>query len=180
MGQSMGGAIALKVHLKEPNTWDGVILVAPMCKIAEGMLPPTAVLKVLSILSKVMPKAKLFPHKDISELTFREPRKRKVAGYNVISYDDPTRLKTGMELLSATQEIELQLHKVSAPLLILHGAADKVTDPLVSQFLYEKASSKDKTLKIYEGGYHGILEGEPDDRISAVHNDIISWLDSRC
>ncbi|XP_014512154.1 caffeoylshikimate esterase isoform X1 [Vigna radiata var. radiata] len=180
MGQSMGGAIALKVHLKEPNTWDGVILVAPMCKIAEGMLPPTAVLKVLSILSKVMPKAKLFPHKDISELTFREPRKRKVAGYNVISYDDPTRLKTGMELLSATQEIESQLHKVSAPLLILHGAADKVTDPLVSQFLYEKASSKDKTLKIYEGGYHGILEGEPDDRISAVHNDIISWLDSRC
>ncbi|KAK8467358.1 hypothetical protein PHAVU_007G028000 [Phaseolus vulgaris] len=179
MGQSMGGAIALKVHLKEPNTWDGVILVAPMCKIAEGMLPSTAVLKVLSILSKVMPKAKLFPHKDISKLTFREPGKRKVAGYNVISYDDPTRLKTGMELLSATQEIESQLNKVSAPLLILHGAADKVTDPLVSQFLYEKASSKDKTLKIYEGGYHGILEGEPDERIFAVHNDIISWLDFR-
>ena len=70
--------------------------------------------------------------------------------------------------------------QVSAPLLILHGAEDKVTDPLVSQFLYERASSKDKTLKIYEGGYHGILEGEPDDRIFAVHNDIISWLDFRC
>ena len=74
----------------------------------------------------------------------------------------------------------LRAMQVSAPLLILHGAADKVTDPLVSQFLYEKASSKDKTLKIYEGGYHGILEGEPDDRIFAVHNDIISWLDFRC
>lgn len=70
--------------------------------------------------------------------------------------------------------------QVSAPLLILHGAEDKVTDPLVSQFLYEKACSKDKTLKIYEGGYHGILEGEPDERISSVHDDIISWLDSRC
>jgi len=32
-GQSMGGAIALKAHLKEPNDWDGVILVAPMCKV---------------------------------------------------------------------------------------------------------------------------------------------------
>lgn len=70
--------------------------------------------------------------------------------------------------------------QVSAPLLILHGAEDKVTDPLVSQFLYEKACSKDKTLKIYEGGYHGILEGEPDERISSVHDDIISWLDFRC
>lgn len=28
----MGGAVALKVHLKEPLGWDGVILVAPMCK----------------------------------------------------------------------------------------------------------------------------------------------------
>ncbi|CAJ2630720.1 unnamed protein product [Trifolium pratense] len=133
-GQSMGGAIALKAHLKQPNDWDGVILVAPMCK----------------------------------------------AGYNVISYDDQTRLRTGMELLRATQDIESQLEKVSAPLLILHGAEDKVTDPLVSQYLYEKASSKDKTLKIYEGGYHGIMEGEPDERISAVHSDIISWLEFRC
>ncbi|XP_061339462.1 caffeoylshikimate esterase-like isoform X2 [Gastrolobium bilobum] len=179
LGQSMGGAIALKVHLKEPNNWDGVILVAPMCKIAEGMLPSNSVLKVLNLLSKVMPKAKLFPHKDLSELTYREPDKRKLAAYNVISYDDQTRLKTGMELLSATQDIESQLQKVSAPLLILHGAADKVTDPLVSQFLYEKACSEDKTLKIYEGGYHGILEGEPDDRIFAIHNDIISWLNFR-
>ena len=35
----------------------------------------------------------------------------------------------------------------------LHGAADKVTDPLVSEFLYEKACSKDKTQKIYDEGY---------------------------
>ncbi|GMP83320.1 hypothetical protein CsSME_00037276 [Camellia sinensis var. sinensis] len=32
LGQSMGGAVALKVHLKEPREWDGVVLVAPMCK----------------------------------------------------------------------------------------------------------------------------------------------------
>ncbi|XP_058763197.1 caffeoylshikimate esterase-like [Vicia villosa] len=179
-GQSMGGAIALKAHLKQPNDWDGVILVAPMCKISEGMIPSTTILNVLTLLSKMMPKAKLFPYKDLTELIIREPGKRKFAGYNVVSYDDKTRLRTGMELLSATQDIESQLEKVSAPLLILHGAEDKVTDPLVSQFLYEKACSKDKTLKIYEGGYHGILEGEPDERISSVHNDIISWLEFRC
>ena len=85
-----------------------------------------------------------------------------------------------MELLEATSDIEMQLEKVSSPLLILHGAADKVTDPLVSQFLYEKASSKDKTLKLYEEGYHCILEGEPDDRIFTVLRDIIAWLDSHC
>lgn len=29
----MGGAIALKALLKEPRQWDGVVLVAPMCKV---------------------------------------------------------------------------------------------------------------------------------------------------
>ncbi|XP_040997474.1 caffeoylshikimate esterase-like isoform X2 [Juglans microcarpa x Juglans regia] len=179
-GQSMGGAVALKVHLKEPYGWNGVILVAPMCKIAEDVKPPAPVLKVLTLMSKVMPKAKLFPQKDLAELAFRELRKRKMAAYNVISYNEQTRLKTAVELLKVTSEIEKQVEKVSSPLLILHGAADKVTDPLVSQFLYEKASAKDKTLKLYDDGYHCILEGEPDDRIFRVLNDIVSWLDSRC
>ncbi|KAF5468575.1 hypothetical protein F2P56_012718 [Juglans regia] len=179
-GQSMGGAVALKVHLKEPRGWNGVILVAPMCKIAEDVKPPAPVLKVLTLMSKVMPKAKLFPQKDLAELAFRELRKRKMAAYNVISYNEQTRLKTAVELLKVTSEIEKQVEKVSSPLLILHGAADKVTDPLVSQFLYEKASAKDKTLKLYDDGYHCILEGEPDDRIFRVLNDIVSWLDSRC
>lgn len=34
LGQSMGGAVALKVHLKRPDDWDGVLLVAPMCKVS--------------------------------------------------------------------------------------------------------------------------------------------------
>ncbi|KAG6626920.1 hypothetical protein CIPAW_15G086100 [Carya illinoinensis] len=125
LGQSMGGAVALKVHLMEPHGWNGVILVAPMCKIAEDVKPPAPVLKVLTLMSKVMPKAKLFPQKDLAELAFRELRKRKMAAYNVISYNEQTRLKTAVELLKVTSEIEKQVEKVSSPLLILHGAADK-------------------------------------------------------
>ncbi|XP_038705486.1 caffeoylshikimate esterase isoform X2 [Tripterygium wilfordii] len=180
LGQSMGGAVTLKVHLKEPREWDGVILVAPMCKVSEDLMPPAAVMKVLTFLSKVIPKAKLLPERDLAELMFREPGKKKMAVYNVICYEDRMRLKTAMELLKATNDIEMQVDKVSSPLLVLHGASDKVTDPSVSEFLYKKASSKDKTLKLYEGGYHCILEGEPDDRIATVIADIVSWLDSRC
>ncbi|CAD6230278.1 unnamed protein product [Miscanthus lutarioriparius] len=180
LGQSMGGAVALKVHLKQQKEWDGVLLVAPMCKISEDVTPPAPVLKALSILSCLLPEAKLFPQKDIGDLALRDPRKRKVAEYNAISYSDQMRLRTAVELLKATKDIESQLEKISSPLLILHGAADMVTDPQVSKFLYEKASTKDKTLKLYEGSYHSILEGEPDDRISTAINDIISWLDSHC
>ncbi|XP_030499966.2 caffeoylshikimate esterase [Cannabis sativa] len=179
LGQSMGGAVTLKVHLKVPNEWDGVILVAPMCKIAEDMKPPLPILKILTLMSRVMPKAKLIPAKDLAELAFRDERKREMAVYNVICYSDRTRLRTAVELLDATSEIERRLEEVSSPLLILHGAKDRVTDPQVSQFLYEKASSKDKTLKLYEEGYHCILEGEPDERILTVLKDITTWLDFR-
>lgn len=64
------------------------------------------------------------------------------------------------------------------PLLILHGKADVVTDPSISKALYEKASSRDKKLILYDDAYHSLLEGESDDMILKVLGDIISWLDA--
>ncbi|XP_057528684.1 caffeoylshikimate esterase isoform X1 [Amaranthus tricolor] len=179
-GQSMGGAVALRTHLKEPDQWDGMILVAPMCRVAEEVMPPAAVLQVANILANVIPEVKFFPTKDLAELAFRNLKYRKLAYYNMICYSDRVRLKTAMEILRVTREIESNVNKVRSPLLVIHGAADMVTDPNVSKFLYEKACSKDKTLKLYKGGYHSILEGEPDDTIFTVFDDIVQWLDARC
>lgn len=33
LGESMGGAIALRIHFKQPNAWDGAALIAPLCKV---------------------------------------------------------------------------------------------------------------------------------------------------
>jgi alpha-beta hydrolase superfamily lysophospholipase len=32
-GESMGGAVSLLLHQKDPSFWDGAVLVAPMCKV---------------------------------------------------------------------------------------------------------------------------------------------------
>jgi alpha-beta hydrolase superfamily lysophospholipase len=32
-GESMGGAVALLLHRKDPAFWDGAVLAAPMCKV---------------------------------------------------------------------------------------------------------------------------------------------------
>lgn len=63
------------------------------------------------------------------------------------------------------------------PLLILHGKSDVVTDPSVSKALYERSSSSDKKLFLYEDACHALLEGESDEMILRVFGDIISWLD---
>lgn len=69
--------------------------------------------------------------------------------------------------------------QVTLPFFVLHGEADIVTDPEVSRALYDKASSRDKTIKLYPGMWHGLTSGEPDDNIEVVFSDIISWFDKR-
>nr|AAK02033.2 Putative lipase-like protein [Oryza sativa] len=186
-GQSMGGAVALKIHFKQPNEWDGAILVAPMCK------------QVLIFMARLLPKEKLVPQKDLAELAFKEKKKQEQCSYNVIAYKDKPRLRTALEMLRTTKEIESRLEEfftscriangllfrsitisvplVSLPIIILHGEGDLVTDPAVSKALYDKAKSSDKTLRLYKDAYHAILEGEPDEAIFQVLDDIISWLD---
>lgn len=69
------------------------------------------------------------------------------------------------------------MNQVTLPFFVLHGEADIVTDPEVSRALYEKSSSRDKTIKLYPGMWHGLTSGEPDENIEIVFSDIIDWLD---
>lgn len=64
------------------------------------------------------------------------------------------------------------------PFLVQHGGDDIVTDPSVSKLLFEKASSKDKTFKLYPGMWHALTAELPDD-VERVYFDIITWLEER-
>ncbi|KAL5148807.1 Caffeoylshikimate esterase [Glycine soja] len=116
-GQSMGGAVALKIHLKQPKAWDGAILVAPMCKIADDMVPPKFLTHILIGLANVLPKHKLVPNKDLAEAAFRDLKKRELTAYNVIAYKDKPRLQSAVEMLKTTEEIERRLKEVCSDLL---------------------------------------------------------------
>ena len=50
-------------------------------KISNDVRPPEAVVKALTLMSKCLPKAKLFPQKDLAELAFRELKKRKMVSF---------------------------------------------------------------------------------------------------
>ena len=61
----------------------------------------------------------------------------------------------------------------SVPVLILHGTADQATKPSGSQHFYDLAGSKDKTLKLYDGHVHDLLNDIDKDVVMA---DIKSWI----
>ncbi|PON75335.1 Alpha/beta hydrolase fold [Parasponia andersonii] len=179
MGESMGGAMVLMVHQKKPDYWDGAVLVAPMCKIADDMRPHPVVINILTKLCKIIPTWKIIPTNDIIDLAFKVPEVREAVRANRYCYKGRPRLKTGYELLRVSSAIEPKLQEISLPFLVLHGGDDRVTDKSVSKLLYDEASSKDKTFKLYPGMWHGLLYGEPPENIDIVFKDIIGWLEER-
>ena len=58
------------------------------------------------------------------------------------------------------------------PVLIMHGTADKATVPAGSQFFYDTAGSKDKTLKLYEGHFHDLLRRHRQGRGHGRHQGV--------
>ena len=57
----------------------------------------------------------------------------------------------------------------------MSGTSDRLSNPEGSHLLYERAGSKDKTLKLYDGFYHEIFN-EPGRE--QVFGDMESWLTS--
>ncbi|CAD6341748.1 unnamed protein product [Miscanthus lutarioriparius] len=180
LGESMGGAVALLLHLRRPEFWSGAVLVAPMCKIADDMRPNPLVVNILRAMTSIIPTWKIVPSNDVIDAAYKTQEKRDEIRGNPYCYKDKPRLKTAYELLKVSLDLEQNLlHQVSLPFLIVHGGADKVTDPSVSELLYRSAASHDKTLKLYPGMWHALTSGESPDNIHAVFQDIIAWLDHR-
>ncbi|KAH7434965.1 hypothetical protein KP509_06G042700 [Ceratopteris richardii] len=176
-GESMGGAICLLLHFIDPGAWNGAILVAPMCKISDKMRPPWPVAQILQFLAKFFPTWAVVPAEDLVDKSIKDPVKREIGRNNPLRYAGKPRLGTILALLKTTAYLEEHLHDVDIPFLALHGNADVVTDPSVTQSLYECSKSNDKTIRIYEGMMHSLLQGEYDDNVSIILGDISSWLD---
>src|SRR4030095_12846830 len=83
--------------------------------------------------------------------------------------------ETVAELVRADELLKKSFELITLPLLILHGTADKVTKPSGSKEFYEKAGSRDKTLKLYEGHFHDLLADVGKEQVMA---DIQAWIDA--
>ena len=110
-------------------------------------------------------------------------------GFNNLTHDkkmieefmtDPLRNKIitarlGNEILKAAENSYRDLKKISLPVYILHGKEDKITSYKGSQKLFDKISSIDKKLKIYEGLYHETFNETLKDRKKVIE-DLNVWL----
>jgi acylglycerol lipase len=170
-GHSMGGLIAVPYAVQHQSELDGLVVSAPAIKAGESITPATIVLaKVLSAISPKMgvqslPSADLSHDKAVVEAYDNDP----------LVYRGKVTARLGAEMLSTMSKVEAQLPSITLPLLILQGSDDRLVNQAGARILYEKAGSKDKTLKIYDGFYHEV-HNEPGN--AKVFADIEAWLAS--
>jgi len=67
---------------------------------------------------------------------------------------------------------------INIPMLMMIGTDDHVVTLSGHQLMSEKSCSKDATLKLYEGGFHNLLQ-EPGLKMQVI-SDIQEWLLERC
>lgn len=79
-------------------------------------------------------------------------------------------------LVRANERLRSRCASLTLPLLIVHGTADRVALVSGSQFLYVTAGATDRTLKLYEGHYHDLLNDIGRGHVAA---DLQSWIAGR-
>lgn len=182
MGESMGGAVAFSLYRRIPDLIRGVVFLCPMCKISDHLLPPPAVINVLRWWTGPPgdENTSWFGYLPIAPasgrmLTHKDEEKWRLASRVPLCFGRNPRLATARELIDASQFISSHMSEFDAPFLVLHGLADTVTDPTLSQALYDESKSKDKSIRLYEGMWHSLF-GEPDENAHMVFQDCISWI----
>ncbi len=84
--------------------------------------------------------------------------------------------KTMQQLLRAADLLKKEISRITLPLLILHGKADRATRPEGSEYLMQHVSSIDRELKLYQDHYHDLLNDQDNE---VVLQDIVNWLNQR-
>ena len=78
--------------------------------------------------------------------------------------------------LKTARRLQAAIPRLSLPLLVLQGSADTVAPPPGSEYLHEFAGSRDKTLQIFEGYYHDLINDQGHDQVIRRIN---SWIEER-
>src|SRR5262245_12645470 len=168
LGHSAGGVVSCVYTLEHQAEISGLI-----CESFAHEVPaPDFALAVLKGLSHVAPHAHVLKlhNEDFS----RDPKVVEAMNNDPLIAHEVQPTNTVAEMVRADERLKKEFGLITIPVLILHGTNDKATKPSGSQRFYEMAGSTDKTLKLYEGHYHDLLNDIDKEVVMA---DIQRWID---
>lgn len=170
LGHSAGGVVSSVYTLEHQTELAGLI-----CESFAFKVPaPDFVLAVVKGLSHLTPHTHVLTLKN--EDFSRDPEVVAQMNRDPLIKDESQPSLTVAQLVRADERLEREFPVITLPVFIMHGTADKATRPEGSQFFYDTAGSKDKTLKMYDGHAHDLLNDYGREQVLA---DIVAWIDQR-
>jgi acylglycerol lipase len=170
LGHSAGGVVSSSYALDHQDRIDGLICESFAFKV----YAPDIALKLLEGASHVIPHVHVLRLK--MEDFSRDPQWVAILNADPLTKNEVQPVQTVAALSRADERLDREFGKITLPVLIMHGTADKATKPEGSQQFFDEAGSADKTLKLYEGHYHDLLN---DFGKEQVIDDIANWIDKR-
>jgi acylglycerol lipase len=171
VGHSMGGLIGALHLFAHQEGLAGAVLSGPAIK-ASGNIP-AAIILIGRVLSVLLPKAGLIPPVDAAGVC-RDPAVVKAYLTDPLVYRGKMTARLGAEILDAMERVRAEANRITLPLLILQGGADRLVDPSGAQLLCDKVASSDKKVIVYEGFFHEVFNEPQHDR---VLSDFERWLE---
>jgi alpha-beta hydrolase superfamily lysophospholipase len=168
LGHSAGGVVSCLYAIEHQQELAGLI-----CESFAFKIPaPDFALAVFKGLAHVAPHAHILRLKN--EDFSRDPAIVDAMNTDPLIGNEKQPTETLASMVRADELLEKEFASMTLPVLILHGTDDKATKPSGSQQFFDTVGSIDKTLKLYDGGYHDLLNDTDRDR---VISDIAGWLD---
>jgi alpha-beta hydrolase superfamily lysophospholipase len=170
LGHSAGGVVSCLYTLKHQPEMAGLI-----CESFAFQLPaPDFVLAVFKGISHLAPHAHILHLKN--ETFSRDLDVVQTLNDDPLVGQETQPSQTMAAMVRADERVKQGFPLITLPVLILHGTLDKNAKPAGSQLFYDMAGSTDKTLKVYEGFFHDLLNDLDKEMVMA---DIKSWLNAR-
>ncbi len=169
LGFSMGGMLALLFALRHPESLAGVVTSGAAVEIPEYISP--LLLRLSGLMNRLLPllPVQTFDFRQVS----RDPEVIRAMELDPLYYKGKIRARTGYQQLLGIREVTSSLPRLRLPLLLLHGGEDRTIAPKTSEMIFNTATSPDKTLKIWPGLRHEILNEPEKQQVLAM---ILDWL----
>ena len=170
LGHSAGGVVSCSYALDYQSEIAGLI-----CESFAFKVPaPDFALAIIKGLSRIAPNLPVLTLKN-KDFT-RDPEALKALNSDPLIAKEVQPALTVAALVRADERLKKEFPRITLPVFIMHGTADKATVPAGSQFFYDTVGSKDKKLTLYEGHFHDLLSDIGKEKVMA---DIKEWIEKR-
>ncbi len=172
LGHSMGGGIVFAYGVEHPGDYELMVLSGP------AVYAHVGVPRAKRLLGKTV--GSLLPDLPVEQLdanaVSRDPEV--VAAYNAdpLVHHGKVPAGVGKALITVGETMPRRARDLTSPLLVVHGAEDRLIPASGSEVLVDCVGATDVHLKIYPELYHEVFNEPERDR---VLDDVTAWIEAR-